>query len=478
MDEFLAQLFPQAPSYFPGLLGQEQANLLQQQARQQGLLGLGMGLLQAAAPSTVRPSLAGGVAQGLAAGQQMAQNVYAQRLQEQQIAQKMAEQQRQLQQQAAMRQLFPQVFQTTTERGAIAGEEGPVPTAQQRISIDPARLSMLAGAAPNPLAALGDIAKMTKDLRAAGLTVGGMEGSDPFAPFLASDNENIRTMAANYSRSFRTGALDETAINRAVEVMSKMLETAGKPTGLSGEYANLALSRFGTADVRRLTPEQRTQIEGLVQQQKAAVAAAGRPSMDVRVGETVGGTLAKGLGERVEASEVEAQAAQQSRQTIANLKNVISQGVLSGPLSAQTAIIARVGATLGVTGQNVQETLNRTSEALQQLASLELNAAQQMRGQGAITEGERALIARAAAGNLQQLTAGEVVSLLNALDKVSSRKIETHKLNVQRLRKVLPQDLQGYADVFTTEFPEPTVPRAAPSNANSAARAAGLVREP
>lgn len=108
MDEFLAQLFPQAPSYFPGLLGQEQANLLQQQARQQGLLGLGMGLLQAAAPSTVRPSLAGGVAQGLMAGQQMAQNVYTQRLQEQQIAQKMAEQQRQKQ----LEQAFTQALGT------------------------------------------------------------------------------------------------------------------------------------------------------------------------------------------------------------------------------------------------------------------------------------------------------------------------------------------------------------------------------
>ena len=143
MDEILAQLFPQAPSYFPGLLGQEQANLLQQQAQRQGLLGIGMGLLQAAAPSTTRPSLGAGIAQGLSVGQQMAQNVYAQKLQEAQIAQKLAEQQRTLQQQAQMRQLFPQVFQTTTERGALAGEEGPVPTAEQRISIDPAKLALL-----------------------------------------------------------------------------------------------------------------------------------------------------------------------------------------------------------------------------------------------------------------------------------------------------------------------------------------------
>jgi hypothetical protein len=236
MDEILAQLFPQAPSYFPGLLGQEQANLLQQQAQRQGLLGIGMGLLQAAAPSTTRPSLGAGIAQGLATGQQMAQNVYAQRLQEQQIAQKLAEQQRQLQQRETMRRLFPQVFQQTVERGAVAGEEGPIPTAQPRVSIDPLKLSMLAMASDNPLDALSNIGKTVQQLRQAGLTTGAIGETDPFTPFLASDNENIRNMAANYSRSFRTGALDEPAINRAVEVMSKMLETAGKPSSLRGDY--------------------------------------------------------------------------------------------------------------------------------------------------------------------------------------------------------------------------------------------------
>jgi len=110
MDEILAQLFPQAPSYFPGLLGQEQANLLQQQAQRQGLLGIGMGLLQAAAPSTTRPILGAGIAQGLATGQQMAQNVYAQKLQEQMIGQKLLEQQRLMREQEVARSLLPQIL--------------------------------------------------------------------------------------------------------------------------------------------------------------------------------------------------------------------------------------------------------------------------------------------------------------------------------------------------------------------------------
>jgi hypothetical protein len=128
------------------------------------------------------------------------------------------------------------VFQQTVERGAMAGEEGPIPTAQPRVSIDPQKLSMLAMASDNPLDALSNIGKTVQQLRQAGLTTGAIGETDPFTPFLASDNENIRNMAANYSRSFRTGSLDEPAINRAVEVMSKMLETAGKPSSLRGDY--------------------------------------------------------------------------------------------------------------------------------------------------------------------------------------------------------------------------------------------------
>ena len=238
MDEILAQLFPQAPSYFPGLLGQEQANLLQQQAQRQGLLGIGMGLLQAAAPSTTRTGLGAGIAQGLSAGQQMAQNVYAQRLQEAQIAQKLAEQQRTLQQQAQMRQLFPQVFQTTTERGALAGEEGPVPTAEQRISIDPAKLALLTSVSPDPIAALANISKIIPELRKGGVLSGTAMGADPFAAFMASDNPNIRAVAQQYSSSYQRGTLDDTQINRAMEALGKMAETAGKPIADIASYEN------------------------------------------------------------------------------------------------------------------------------------------------------------------------------------------------------------------------------------------------
>jgi hypothetical protein len=462
MDEFLAQLFPQAPSYFPGLLGQEQANLLQQQARQQGLLGLGMGLLQAAAPSTTRTGLGAGIAQGLAAGQQMAQNVYAQRLQEQQIAQKMAEQQRQLQQQAAMRQLFPQVFQTTTERGAIAGEEGPVPTAQQRVSIDPQSLSMLAAVSPDPLAALGNISKLLPELRKAGLTTGGVTGADPFAPFLVSDNPNVRAVAQQYSRAYQTGAIDEATAGQRAESLAKMVESTTKPVAGVAEYQfyvdqERAAGRAPKSFQQYQEDMKRAGAQTIVEKGAGAATAA----------------LLTGAIERANASLNTATAASQTLQTIADIRPALDQGVMSGPLSSQTAIVARLASTLGVTGQSTQDTLNRTAEAMRGLARLEMQAAEQMKNQGAITENERALIKRASAGDLATMTAGEVRTLLNAMERTAKFKIQSYDQTREILRRSLPEEARQFVDVYPTIGIQ-TQPRPAIGSANSAARAAGL----
>lgn len=242
IEDYLQNLFPQAPSYLPSLLGAEQAQMAQQQARQQGLLGLGLGLMQAAGPSTQRMGIGQMLAQGLGAGQQAYQGVYQQKMQEAMMGQQIAEMQKKKAQQEAMQQLFPQVFQQTTERGAIAGEEGPVPTAQPRISIDPQKLSLLAMASGDPLAALANIAKTVPELRKAGLVAGGATDVDPFAPFLSIDNPNLQAVAAQYSRAFKSGALDDTAINRAVESLGKMAEASGATTADIRGY-NLAVQQ-------------------------------------------------------------------------------------------------------------------------------------------------------------------------------------------------------------------------------------------
>jgi len=118
----LSNFFPAAPSYLPGLLGEEQARLAQQQAQQQGLLGAALGLMQAGAPSRTPISTGQALAQGLAAGQQAYGNVLQQRVQEQIIAQQIAEQQRALREQEAARAILPSIMRQGQAQPTLYGQ--------------------------------------------------------------------------------------------------------------------------------------------------------------------------------------------------------------------------------------------------------------------------------------------------------------------------------------------------------------------
>jgi len=462
MDDFLQALFPQAPSYLTGLLGEEQALAAQKQAQQQGLLGLGLGLLQAAAPAPVRPSLGAGLAQGLASGQQAYQNVFQQRVQEQMIAQQFAEMQKKRQQQEMMQRIVPTLFQTTTE--TVPGEEGQPPTLRQRISVDPQRLQLLAAASADPLTALKNAAEAAQNLRKAGLVPGGMGGADPFAPFMTSDNPNIRAVAQQYSRAWQSGAIDEATAGQRAESLAKMVESTGKP------IADIASYQFYVTQERAAGREPKS-----YERYQEDLKKAGAQTIIEKTSGFAAGKIIEGSIERTNNSQLAATAANQTLQTIADIKPILKEGVLAGPLSSQVAVVARLATTLGITGQNTQELLNNTAEAMQRLADIELKTAEQMRGQGAITENERALIARAAGGNLSSMTAGEVNTLLNALEKTAKFKIQGHIQNVNILRKVLPEDAKSYADAFTTEFAAPFTQQRVRSQAGSAARGAGLI---
>lgn len=220
MDDFLQALFPQAPSYLTGLLGEEQALAAQKQAQQQGLLGLGLGLLQAAAPAPVRPSFGAGLAQGLASGQQAYQNVFQQRVQEQQLMQQLAEQQRQRQAQQAMQTLLP-----VAVRGGQLSDEA---------------LSLAAGVMkPEDFAKLTTSIKTLQEVR---------EGPKP----------EYREVG---------GALYEIARGQPPKLV---VDAKGV---LTGDYANIALGLFGTANVAALPADafQRIQAEKLAQDQAKAI---------------------------------------------------------------------------------------------------------------------------------------------------------------------------------------------------------------
>ena len=175
-------------------------------------------------------------------------------------------------------------------------------------------------------------------------------------------------------------------------------------------------------------------------------------------GKTFASEFSKGAGEAVNNAFAAAQGAIGTLGRIETLKPILEGGKLfSGTLGSSQVAGARLADALNIGGKDNAERLQNTALAMQQLAGLELNAAEAMKGQGAITENERGLIARAAAGDLMKMTAKEVSTLLGGLEKTANYKISIHESNLKRLKQ--NPDLAAVAQYYelptTTTTPSP-----------------------
>jgi hypothetical protein len=243
----LLDIFGSTPSYYGGLLGEDELNRVRQQAQQQALQNTALALLQAGAPSRTPGNEALAIAQGLAGGQQAykqsMEDALRGKMSEMQIQDfmlKQREAQAQRTRQEQMRQMFPQIFtQTVTpeERTmygetaqVVRDEEGnllpgaQITPAQRQISVDPNKLQALAMLSNDPLAAYSQIAKLVPDLRKAGF-IGGMQQENPFSVFAKDESipAPLRSVAAQYERSYATGQIDqETADKRLAELGTRV----------------------------------------------------------------------------------------------------------------------------------------------------------------------------------------------------------------------------------------------------------------
>jgi hypothetical protein len=160
-------------------------------------------------------------------------------------------------------------------------------------------------------------------------------------------------------------------------------------------------------------------------------------SVNVNTAKPLLNTVAEGLGKQIDASLGEARAATSAVGTAHQLKAAIDSGkVISGPGATFKIFGLQLGQTFGVGGKNAQEVLGNTRSAVQAMAKAELDAAQQMKGQGQITEAERDIIRRAASGNVDSLTGPEMRLLADSMEKTARYKIKSHQRNLQGLTKM------------------------------------------
>jgi hypothetical protein len=214
------------------------------------------------------------------------------------------------------------------------------------------------------------------------------------------------------------------------DINKRASEFVSKEKDYTNEDRRVAAKLFPNKSIRELSSEEIARLDDVLYNRDIQKKMAGRTVIDMGTRE-MEKEFAKGVVEDTRSSFQQAKAAMGTIKTINTLKPIISAGVYEGVLAGAPRAIDQFATALGISGKDTQEKLQRTSVAMQRLASLELQAAEAMKGQGAITENERALIARAAGGNLRDFTATEVQALLSSLDTVARFKVDSHQSNWQ-----------------------------------------------
>lgn len=441
--------FGTLPSAYQGLLSTEDTAALQKKAQIQGLLGAGLALAKGMSPYGAPRSALQNIIGSVAGGFEGAGGAYESGLKQAMTAQDIRQKQIQMQQADLLRKDVENVMKTP------------------EVANNPSLVALLRA---NPQKGLEWINENMAISRA-------YAPQQPQAPRLDAAGNVLETQPVTApldkrGQLFQTldrlsGVAGEGArkekeiILKQIDELNKQEEIVRKQQDFTNEARRVAGYLFPNHDFSQpLNAQQSRQLNDELQKLNIAQRRAGATT--VNVGDKSFSTeFGKGVAGSVETTFNNAQAAQSTISTINNIRPLIKTGVYAGPLSSDVRAINQLSSSLGIASGTTDEKLARTAEAMQGLAQLEMNAAAAMKGQGQITENERALIARAAAGNLKDFTQKEVLTLLDAMEKTSKSKIKTHEKNLGLLRK--RPDTAQLADFYALgdnqqQTPAATVP--------------------
>jgi len=314
--------------------------------------------------------------------------------------------------------------------------------------------------------------------------------SGSFGARLAGAVSGLPAQISARSSAMRTA---EAQARLAALQQAQSERTAAQEANLQREkdYNELLLKAAGQQRYDMLTADEK-QARGLDPNKPWQInRSTGQVSMPGGQGTTINtgtqglvGVLGTEFADAFKQERLAAEAARGTLRTIGEITPLLESGDLTfnGPLSQAEQAIARLGTKLGVTSGDTQQRLNNTVAAMQGLAEFELQAAQAMRGQGAITENERALIRRASGGDLATMSSDEVKTLVGALDKTARWRINNYNMRLDTMRETVGAEeplLQMFPKI---ELPEPSMPNltaptsAVPVNLDPAAIQAELLR--
>jgi hypothetical protein len=260
------------PSYYEGLLSEDDMSSLRLQSLASGLLGAGAAFSRSGAPSLMPQGGGFGEAlQGFQSGYQgtvdsaLNNMLRATQVQEMVRKQKEAQQLKRLYASAAT----PKYQTIPGVQTAIPSEVGPAvmetPATQQLVGYDYdlAKIIPMLQASGN-FGAIKDIAESTKALRQSGL-MGGAQAPSPFAAYTQATSPQVRALATQLEQGFKTGVIDEETAYKRLDSLAKMEDSFVSRQIASGERLDARQSAAADREQRRLEGRKPTESE-----QKAA----------------------------------------------------------------------------------------------------------------------------------------------------------------------------------------------------------------
>jgi len=163
---------------------------------------------------------------------------------------------------------------------------------------------------------------------------------------------------------------------------------------------------------------------------------AGATNVSVSMDKGFGDAFAKDAAGSLATSRDQAKAAANTIGTLDRITSTLDSGkVALGPTAKFELFGRQLAESTGVGGKDNAEKLQNTRKMIQGAASLAVDGAAALKGQGQITEGERALVSRAAGGDIDSMTAPEIRALTGVLRKINVGRIEQHKAQLGNVGK-------------------------------------------
>jgi hypothetical protein len=220
------------PSYYEGLLSEDDMSSLRLQSLASGLLGAGAAFSRAGAPSLMpQGSGVSDALQGFQGGYQQTVDSALQNMLKATQVQELVRKQKEAQQ---LRQLYASA--ATPKYQTIPGAQTPIPSdvgfeypavtqapATQKLvgyDYDLSKIIPMLQASGN-FGAIKDIAESTKALRQSGL-MGGGQAPSPFAAYTQATSPQVRALATQLEQGFKTGVIDEETAYKRLDSLARM----------------------------------------------------------------------------------------------------------------------------------------------------------------------------------------------------------------------------------------------------------------